>query len=135
MKQWWLCILLAGLFTGPTQAGDAPSSVTIGVYYPKEKALLAPVFMNSVTTWLRRYEPTLVERSDEHVRMQVKYDYLYDVELTVKTGEFEVRVTLAQAKGSSGKAHKQSGALAAGVVRMMGRSLARERRDRDRWKN
>lgn len=134
MKKSWLGILFAALIAGPALSKETPSSVLVGVYYPQDRASLQPIFMNSVTTWLHRYEPRLVERSDEHMRMQVKYDYLYDVELTIKTGEFEVRVTLAQPKGSAGKARKQSAALAAGVVRTMGSTLARDRRDRERWK-
>ena len=134
MKQLWLCIVFAGFFAAPSLSKEMPSSSLIGVYQARERGSLPIIFMNSVTTWLHRYEPRLIERSDDHVRMQAKYDYLYDFELFVRDGEFEVRVTLAQKNGVKMKARGQSADLAAGVVRTMAGSLAHDRRENDRWK-
>lgn len=108
------------------------SSVAIGLYDKDEKAQLVPGFINSVNDYLHRYEPILVTRDTDHVKMRVDYDFLYDVELTIHGDDYEIKVTLAQKTSSLGKARKQAAHLSSGVFRSMERSLMRQKRIRDR---
>lgn len=132
MKRSWLLILLAGLIAAPSHSQEAVSSDAIGIYDPSERPLLAPAFTNAVNSWLRRYEPRLIERKPDHVRMQVDYDFIYDVELLVQAEEFVIRVTLAEKTTRTSKARKQSAALSAGVLRSMENTLMRGSRVRER---
>ena len=88
--------------------------------------------MNSVNSYLLRYEPKLIKKDVEHVVMQVNYDYVYDVELTVNATEYEIKVSLAQKTSRAAKAQKQAAKLSSGILRAMENSLLRGSRVRDR---
>jgi hypothetical protein len=132
MKQKQFVSLLTGLFMSVVFAQGAISSKAIGFYHPDERSLLTPVFMNSVNSYLRRYEPRLIEKSVDSVKMQVVYDYLYAVELKVVDGEYEVSVTLVENVRRIDKAHELASKLSHGVLRAMERSLTRSTRARER---
>lgn len=131
MKLKWFCVLVVCFVSSAVAAQDGISSLAIGVYDPTEKTLLAPAFINSVNSYLHRYEPKLIKRDAEHVMMQVDYDYIYDVELTVNAAEYEIKVTLAQKTSATAKAQKQAAKLSSGVFRSMEKSLMRGSRVRD----
>ncbi len=105
--------------------------MSIGVYDPSEKRLLAPAFINSVNAWLHRYQPKLLTREEQRVKMQVDYDYLFDIELLAKTDEYEITVTLAE-KPLTGTgiatARKDAAKLARGLLRATENELLRSGR-------
>jgi hypothetical protein len=72
------------------------TSVSVGIYHENEEALVRAGFINAVNRWLRRYFPRMISRSDNYVKMQAKYDYLYNLELFLKEGVYEVVVTFVQ---------------------------------------
>jgi len=82
--------------------------------------------------YLHRYEPTLVTREDDFVKMRVDYDFIYHVELKVDAKGYEVKVSLAQKTSSLSKAQKQAAHLSSGVFRTMEKSLMRRSRSRER---
>ncbi len=109
-------------------------STAIGMYEPGEKRLLAPAFVNSVNAYLHRYAPKLVSREDAHVRMQVDYDWLFDVELTVKADSYEITITLAEeplSNTSHATARKDAAKLAPALLRRMEDELMRSGRGRN----
>jgi hypothetical protein len=125
-----LCSSLALLsFFALTAAAQPPiSSVAIGLYGKDEKVQLAPAFINSVNDYLHRYEPTLVTKQDDYVKMRVDYDFLYDIEMRINADDYEIKVTLAQKISSVGKAQKQAAHLSSGVYRTMERAMLRRER-------
>jgi hypothetical protein len=127
-----IAVLLVGLVASTVLAQAPVSSKAIGFYHPDEKPLLAPMFVNSVNSYLRRYEPKLIEKGVDSVKMQVDYDYIYDVELKVIAGEYEITVTLAENTRRIDKALEQASKLSFGVLRTMERSLTRGSRSRER---
>jgi hypothetical protein len=123
--------LIALLVVGSASAQDV-SSLGVGLYDPDEKALLGPAFINAVNRWLGRYEPRLVERIADSVKMQAKYDYLYDIHLVVNAEDYEVRVTLAESVKNPSKAQNNAAHLSSGVLKTMENLLVRGTRVRDR---
>jgi hypothetical protein len=107
------------------QAETIPSSRMGGTYEAGDKVLLVNSFVNGVTDWLRRYEPVLVEKRDDYVKMTTKYEYLYTLELFVKNGEYEIVATIAQERYTQRKAQSASTRLALGVYNATVRYIAR----------
>ncbi len=128
----WAGVVIAGLFTNAMAAQGGVSSLAVGFYDSDEKALLGPAFMKAVNAYLRRYEPRLVERRPEGVKMQVDYDYFYDIELKIKGDEYEIVVSLAEMTSRYSKAQKAASKLSAGVLRAMEKELVRGSRVRSR---
>jgi hypothetical protein len=132
MKRILLGALLSSFLLGASAAAQGISSLAIGLHDANEKALLGPAFIGAVNGYLRRYEPKLVLRNPEFVKMQVDYDYLYDIELTINAEDYEIRVTLAQDVIREGKAQKLAAHLSSGVHKAMEKSLIRGTRARDK---
>lgn len=92
--------------------------------------MLAPAFINAVNRYLQRYEPRLLDRQDESVKMLVDYDFDYGIELRVKDQEYEITVTLEEKTSRRDKAQAQAAKLASGVHRTMENYLIRSARSR-----
>jgi hypothetical protein len=124
MKKLWYVLVF--VFVCSFSFGqDIPSSRMTGLYAANERAILVPAFVNGVNDWLRRYEPVLVERRDDYVKMTTKYEYLFNLELFVKNGEYEIVVTIGQERYNQRKAQEISLKLAQGVYRAMLKYVAR----------
>jgi hypothetical protein len=95
------------------------SSTSIGIYYDDERPLLEISFVNAVNRWLRRYSPRMIIQDDDHVKMQVKYAYLYDIELFVKTNSYEIIVTFAQSGRRPSDAQEDAVHLSTGLLKVM----------------
>ena len=104
-------------------SADKISSIAIGMHKPDQKPLLVPAFINSVNLYLSRYEPKLIERSSDYVKMTADYDFDYVIELRIKDQEYEITVTLDQATKRLEAAQKKAAHLAPGVLRNMVRFL------------
>lgn len=117
-----LAVLLAMLPVTASSA-DKISSIAIGMHKPDQKPLLVPAFINSVNLYLSRYEPKLIERSSEYVKMTVDYDFDYAVELRIKDQEYEISVTLEQPTKRLEAAQKKAAHLASGVLKNMARFM------------
>jgi hypothetical protein len=135
MKLKWLGVLVACLMAQSAFAGGLDkgsiASVSTGKYQPGEKRVLALAFMTSIYSWLHRYEPELVDRDDEHVTMRVNFDYLFDVELTIKADTYEVNVSLAEkrmTKTDIPTVQKDANKIAAGIRARMEGELERSGR-------
>ena len=128
----WAGIAFAVFFTNAMGAQGGVSSLAVGFYDADEKALLGPAFMNAVNSYLRRYEPRLIERLPEHVKMQADYAFIYDIELIVKADEYEIVVSLAEMTSRYSKAQKAATKLSAGVLRAMENELMRGSRVRSK---
>ena len=118
-----LVILLAMLPVTASSAEDKISAIAIGMHRPDQKPLLVPAFINAVNLYLSRYEPKLIERSSDYVKMTVDYDFDYAVELRIKDQEYEISVTLQQATKRLPAAQKKAAHLAPGVLKNMLRFL------------
>jgi hypothetical protein len=133
MRLLWLGILLLGLFSTAAAAGDNPSAAVAATYRPADKKLLASSFESAVNTWLHRYERTLISQNAEHVRMQVRYDYVYDLELTVKEDRFEIRVTGSERARGTATGQRNATNLAAGLLKRMESNKSKRNEYEDRW--
>jgi hypothetical protein len=130
--KFWSALACLVLFADSASAQPSVSSVSIGLYDPDERVELAPAFINAVNAYLHRYEPSMITREDDHVRMRVDYDFIYHVELKINAKDYEVKVSLAQKSTSLRKAQKQAAHLSSGVFRTMEKSLMRRGRSRER---
>ena len=119
MRLTWLGVVLLNLFSTAAVALDNPSSVVAGAYQPADKKRLASSFVNAVTDWLQRYERTLITQNPEYVRMQVRYDYVYDLELTVKDDRFEIKVTGSERARGTPNGQRNATNLADGLLKRM----------------
>ena len=119
MRLTWSGVVLLGLFSTAAVAQDKPSAAVAGAYQPADKKLLASSFVNAVTDWLQRYEQTLITRSPEYVRMQVRYDYVYDLELTIKDDRFEIKVTGSERARGTPNGERNATNLATGLLKRM----------------
>lgn len=128
----WAAMAIAVFLTSVAVAQGSVSSQVVGFYDSHEKPLLAPAFINAVNAYLRRYEPRLIDRGQENVRMQANYDYLYDIDLIIKSDEYEIVVTLAERTSRQSKPQKLAAHLSAGVLRAMQKELIRSSRGRAR---
>jgi hypothetical protein len=125
--------LFLGLFSTAALAWDEPSAAVAATYRPADKKLLASSFVNAVNTWLHRYEHTLISQTPEHVRMQVRYDYVYDLELTVKAERFEIRVTGSERARNTANGKRNATNLAAGLLKRMEMKKSKRSEYEDRW--
>ena len=132
MKKALICALLTCSYAGASIAQDKISSSAIGVYDSNERMLVVPAFIDSVNSYLRRYEPRLVEKDTDRAKMQAKYDYLYDIEIRIMDDTYEISATLAEEVRREGKAQKLAAHLATGVHRSMEKYVVRGTRVRDR---
>jgi hypothetical protein len=80
MKRWSILVCLV-LFANTAPAQPPVSSVSIGLYDPDERAMLAPAFINAVNAYLQRYEPSILAKEEDHVQMRVDYDLIYRIDL------------------------------------------------------
>jgi predicted secreted protein len=133
MRLSWLGILLLGLFSTAAVAGDNPSAAVAATYRPADKKRLASSFVSAVNTWLHRYERILITQDAEHVRMQVRYDYVYDLELTVKEDRFEIKVTGSERARGTPNGQRNATNLAAGLLKGMETKKAKRNEYEDRW--
>jgi hypothetical protein len=79
----WLSVLCLTLFSTAAISRDEVEAHVAGACQPADKKLLASTFVNAVTIWLKRHEQKTITQAPDYVRMQVPYDYVYDLELTV----------------------------------------------------
>lgn len=117
MRPSWLVIPLLGLFSTAAVAQDNPSAAVAATYRPADKKLLATTFVGAANSWLHRYERTLITQNPEYVRMQVRYDYVYDLELTVRADRFEIRVTGSESARGTPNGQRNATNLAAAFSR------------------
>ena len=114
----FLAVLLAMLPVAASSA-DKISSIAIGMHKPDQKPLLVPAFINSVNLYLSRYEPKLIERTSDYVKMTADYDFDYAIEIRIKDQEYEITVTLQQPTKRLEAAQKKAAHLASGVHKHM----------------
>ena len=133
MRLTWLGVVLLSLFSTAAVALDKPSAVVAGAYQPADKKLLASRFVNAVTDWLQRYEQTLITKNSEYVRMQVRYDYVYDLELSVKDDRFEIKVTGSDRARGTQNGQRNATNLAAGLLERMEIKKRKRNEYKDRW--
>jgi len=133
MRLTWLSVVLLGLFSTAAVALDNPSALVAGAYQPADKRLLASSFVSAVDDWLQRYERTLITQNSEYVRMQVRYDYVYDLELTVKDDRFEIKVTGSERARGMPTGQRNATNLAAGLLKRMEIKKRKRTEYNDRW--
>ena len=80
-------------FAGGLEKGSISANET-GRFQPEEKRVVALAFIAAVHNWLHKYQPELISRDDYHVTMQVNYDYVFDLDLTVNADTYDVKVSL-----------------------------------------
>lgn len=129
----WLGIVLLSLFSTVAVAVDNPSAAVAGTYQPADKKLLASSFVNAVNDWLQRYERSLITQNAEYVRMQVRYDYVYDLELTIKDDRFEITVTGSERARGRPNGQRNATNLAAGLLKRMEIKKRKRSEYKDRW--
>ena len=131
-----ICLAMVFNLASAAEVNEAPSAedsaVTLGLYDPEQRELLVPVFINSVNTWLRKYQPKLLSRSATGARMQVDYKSPFEIELSVKDKQYQIAVRPAAKIGNEERAQRVAGKLAGGVQQRMTKELrqgdARSRR-------
>ncbi len=101
------------------------SAVTLGLYDPEQRELLVPVFVNTVNTWLRKYQPKLQSRSASGARMQVDYHGLFEIELSIKDKEYQIAVRPAETVTREARAQRVAAKLLGGVQKNMSSELRR----------
>src|SRR6188768_4250735 len=133
MRLTWSDVALLSLFATAAIALDNPSAAVSGAYQPADKELLASSFVDAVNVWLQRYEQTLITQNPEYVRMQVRYDYVYDLELIVKDDHFEIKVTGSERARGMPNGQRNATNLAAGILERMKIRKRRRSEYKDRW--
>jgi hypothetical protein len=111
---------------------QAVSSTSIGIYYDDERPLLEVSFVNAVNRWLRRYSPRMITQNEGYVKMQVKYDYLYDIELFIKDNSYEIIVTFGQPGRWPSDAQGDAVHLSTGLLKVMEDYITNRSRSRTR---
>ena len=133
MRLTWIVVVLLSLFSSAAVALDNPSVAVAGAYQPDDKRLLASRFVNAVNDWLQRYERTVITKNAEYVRMQVRYDYVYDLELTVKDDRFEIKVTGSDRARGTQNGKRNATNLATGLLKRMEIKKRKRNEYKDRW--
>jgi hypothetical protein len=133
MRLTWLGVLFLSLFSIAAVAGDDVSAAVAATYRPADKKLLVGSFVGAVNSWLQRYERTLITQNAEHVRMQVRYDYVYDLELTVEADQFVIKVTGSERARGTPNGQRNATNLAAGLLRKMETKKRKRSEYKDRW--
>jgi len=86
-------LLLAALIALPAIAQDEASTTVAALYKPAERKRLAYHFVGAVSSFLQRYERKVLVEEPDYVKMQVRYDYVYTLELFVRDEQYEIKVT------------------------------------------
>jgi hypothetical protein len=133
MRVTWSGVVLLSLFSTAAVALDNPSAAVAGAYQPADRKLLASRFVNAANNWLQRYERTLITKNPEYVRMQVRYDYVYDLELSVKDDRFEIKVTGSERARGTPNGQRNATNLAAGLLKRMEIKKRKRSEYKDRW--
>ena len=133
MRLTWLGVVLLSLFSTAVVALDKPSAAVASAYQPADRELLASNFVDAVNVWLQRYEQTLITQNPEYVRMQVRYDYVYDLELTVKDDHFEIKVTGSESARGMPNGQRNATNLATGLLKRMEIKKRKRSEYKDRW--
>jgi hypothetical protein len=128
-----LAVLLLALSAFPANAGDGVSTSVDSTYSPAERRRIAPVFISTVTTWLQRYEHKLLTREANYVKMQVRYDYVYTLELTVTDHQYEIKVTGSDRSKGTPSGQRNADHLANGILERMAKRTQRRDEMKDRW--
>jgi hypothetical protein len=129
----WLGILVLGLLSISAIAGENPSAAVAATYRPADKKLLVSSFVGAANTWLERYERSVITQKAEYVRMQVRYDYVYDLELTVEKDRFVIRVTGSERARGTPNGQRNATNLAAGLLKRMEMKKSKRSEYEDRW--
>ena len=105
-------------------------SVSVGGFHSDDKQLLTKAFINAVNTWLRKYEPTLLAQEEDRVLMRASYRSLYDIELSLADGTYEISVRLAKKVLRKARAQHLATHLSTGLRELVERELAEPKRIR-----
>jgi hypothetical protein len=127
------CLVFLGLLSTASVAGDDPSAAVAATYRPADKKLLTSSFVRAVNDWLQRYERKLITQSAEHVRMQVRYDYVYDLELMIESDRFVIKVTGSERSRGTPNGQRNATNLAAGLLKRMETKKSKRSEYEDRW--
>jgi hypothetical protein len=133
MRSKWPAWLLAGLLAGSALANDGTVATVAATYQPADRKLLASSFVAAVNTWLHRYERRLLKEESSYVRMQVRYDYVYDLELTILDDRFEIAVTGSERAEKTSNGQRNANNLAAGILERMELRKRRRNENKERW--
>jgi hypothetical protein len=127
-------VLIAALSAYPAIARGEVSATVAAAYRPAERSVIAGFFIGAVKTWLKRYEHKVLTSSTNYVKMQVRYDYVYTLELTVGDGQYEIKVTGSDRSRGTATGQRNAVNLANGILeRMQAKQRGRDDRN-DRWK-
>lgn len=105
-------------------------SSSIGSYHSDDKHLLAPAFIKAVNTLLRRYEPELISQDESGVRMRASYRSLYDIELAMDNGSYQISARLAKKVLRKDRAKSHATNLSTGLMKLVEQELAEPKRVR-----
>ncbi len=133
MRLTWLAILCLVLSQAAAVARGEISASVAGTYQPADKKLLASSFVSAVNSWLERYERSLITQNAEYVRMQVRYDFVYDLELTVEKDRFVIKVTGSERARGRPNGQRNATNLAAGLLKRMEMKKSKRSEYKDRW--
>lgn len=133
MRLTWLAILCLILSQSAAVARDDVSAAVAGTYQAADKKLLASSFVSAVNSWLHRYEHSLITQNAEYVRMQVRYDFVYDLELTVEKDRFVIKVTGSERAYGTPNGRRNATNLAAGILERMEMKKSKRSEYKDRW--
>jgi hypothetical protein len=111
------------------------SAAVAAAYQPAERKQLPSRFVGAVTRWLERYERKVLEERPDYVRMQVRYDYVYDLELTIEEDRYEIKVTGSERSRGTPNGQRNARNLAAGILKAMEEKKRRRNANKDRWSN
>ena len=124
-----ICLAMSCNLATAAEVHDAASiedsAVTLGLYDPEQRELLVPVFVNSVNTWLRKYGPKLLSRSETGARMQVDYHGLFEIELSIKDKEYQIAVRPAEKVTREERTERVAAKLVSGAQKNMANELRR----------
>jgi hypothetical protein len=105
-------------------------SLSIGSYHSDDKQLLAPAFIKSVNTLLRRYEPELISQDENGVRMRASYRSLYDIELAMDNGTYQISARLAKKVLKKDRAKSHATNISTGLMKLVEQELTEPKRVR-----
>jgi len=129
----WLGIVLLSLFSTAAVAVDNPSAAVAATYQPADRKALTSMFVKAATDWLQRYERSVITQNADYVRMQVRYDYVYDLELTVKDDRFVITVTGSERAQGTPNGQRNAKNLASGLLKRMELKKRKRSEYQDRW--
>lgn len=133
MRSMWLGVPLLVLLSTAALARDDITASVAGTYQPADKKRLATTFVTAANDWLKRYERSLITQNSDYVRMQVRYDYVYDLELAVKEDRFVITVTGSDRARGTPNGQRNATNLAAGPLKRMEFRKAKRNEYKERW--